>query len=271
VTLPDPLKAFWYAIQDLSATVRRTPWGIVATDHRYPRVWDANHASILEDPHHLTIAQVRDELLPALGQAGVDHEHIELWDPPADGSLIGEIREGGERLEADVVMVLEPSATAHPVTSAVVRELIAPDHAFWNWYRGTRNEFGHELPDEVVDQLVRRDREVIAPAGLRWFVGYIDGEMAGFASLLSMAGVGYVDNVVTVPAYRRRGVASATVMAAAQASGQQGDSMVHLLAEANARPQLLYERLGFRVRANVLSFTRALGHEGPQPPSPPDI
>jgi predicted GNAT family acetyltransferase len=76
--------------------------------------------------------------------------------------------------------------------------------------------------------------------------------------------VGYLDNVVTMPPFRRRGVASATVTAAVGASLGSGDRHVFLLAEKDGDPQRLYERLGFRVRSPIESFTRLLG-EDPTP------
>ena len=175
---------------------------------------------------------------------------------------------GARALEADVVMVLETDPGRGPVGEVEVRELTDPDEAFWVWYRGTRQEFGVEFTDPVVDQLVHRDQVISHPAGLRWFVGYVDRTMAGFTSLLSLERVGYLDNVLTLPAYRRRGVASATVRAALRASLGGGDRIVHLLAEEGSAPARLYDRLGFRVRHRVESFNRRLrpepiDHTGP--------
>jgi GNAT superfamily N-acetyltransferase len=143
-----------------------------------------------------------------------------------------------------------------------VRPLEQPDDEFWTWYRGTRNEFGNELPDDVVDALVERDRTVFAPRGLRFFEGYLDGERAGFASLISEGRVGYVDNVVTAPRFRRHGVASATVRAAVRAGLEEGLRLIHLLAERGGAPSRLYERLGFREVSGIESFTQPLGSTG---------
>src|SRR5207247_8046361 len=105
-------------------------------------------------------------------------------------------------------------------------------------------------------------REVFLPAGMRWFVVSVAGEPAGYASLISLEGTGYLDNVVTMPAHRRRGIASAAVTAAVAASQRAGDDHVFLLAERAGDPQRLYERLGFRVAAPIESFTRGLAPEG---------
>jgi len=44
------------------------------------------------------------------------------------------------------------------------------------------------MGEEVVDQLVRRDRDVVAPNGLRFFVATIGGSVAGFTTLISLVG-----------------------------------------------------------------------------------
>jgi ribosomal protein S18 acetylase RimI-like enzyme len=74
-----------------------------------------------------------------------------------------------------------------------------------------------------------------------------------------MSGTGYIDNVVTRPAFRRRGVASATVTRAVEAARAGGDTAVFLFAEDGGKPQGLYERLGFRVQAKAIGFTQPLG------------
>src|SRR5439155_8226424 len=102
-----------------------------------------------------------------------------------------------------------------------------------------------------------RDRQVFVPAGLRVFAGTADGRTVGFASLMSLAGVGYVDNVVTLSAYRRRGVASGAVCLAARASRDAGNAVMFLFAEAGGGPQRLYERRGVRTHLKAIGFTRA--------------
>jgi ribosomal protein S18 acetylase RimI-like enzyme len=255
--LPPLIAEFWDAIADLNPFVQRTTWGLVKTDPRYPAIWDANHAAVYEPAPRLTLEQIRAALLPALEEAGARHEHVEFWDT-GDSPALQAMRSEGAGHDPDVLMVFHGDANDRPPSEVPVREIELPDDAFWSWYGATRRQFGAEFTDDVVDQLLRRDQEVFHPAGLRWFVGFVEGEMAGFASLLSLAGVGYVDNVVTMPAFRRRGVASAAVTRAVTASRQAGDRVVHLLAERDGAPQRLYERLGFRPVADIESFTRRL-------------
>jgi predicted GNAT family acetyltransferase len=83
-------------------------------------------------------------------------------------------------------------------------------------------------------------------------------EIAGFVGLLSLDGIGYLDSVVTLPSFRRRGVATAGVLHVVRESLDGGDRLVHLLADEDDAPQRLYERLGFRTRARVRSATTKL-------------
>jgi hypothetical protein len=70
VTLPSFLKAFWFAAMELGERTSREPWGAVATDHRYPLVWEANLAAVMEPDAGLDADKLRAALLPALRRAG---------------------------------------------------------------------------------------------------------------------------------------------------------------------------------------------------------
>lgn len=261
MSLPAFVKTFWYAAMELGQRSARTPWGAVATDDRFPLVWDANTAAVLVPDDGLDLEGIRSALVPALYQVGAPAEHVEFWETSVENPALNEYRRSGERPDPDVAMVFDG---ALPPAQAQVRvdEVTNPDRSFWPWYRDSLREFGMALSADVLDQMVARTREVFLPAGMRWFVGSLSGEPAGYASLISLEGTGYLDNVVTMPAYRRRGIASATVTAAVAASLQAGDDHLFLLAERAGDPQRLYQRLGFRVAALIESFTRVLAPEG---------
>lgn len=259
MTMPEPIKSFWYAFEELGETFVRTPWGVVVSDSRFPFVYDANHAGVLEAAPDLGAAEIRRALLPALRRAGAAHEHFEFMDLADAVPALEELMdESPEHTDPDVTMVYHGDGRALPSPFAV-REVVEPDESFWDLHRRSRNEFGDEpLEEPVVEQLVGRDREVMVPAGLRFFAGFAGEEPAGFSSLISLAGVGYVDNVVTMPPFRRRGLAAATVTAAAAASRAAGDRALFLLAEDGGAPQRLYERLGFRVVCRNVGVTLRL-------------
>src|SRR6266508_4905884 len=264
--LAEPLRSFWraYVSPPFVPVSNPRPWGVATADPRFPQVWDANQAMVFDQPTGLTLRQIQDDLSAVLSPARVSYEHVEFWALDARRPPVTEARSLGFRLERDAVMVFEadPSGLDRHLAGVTVREITDPGEAEWAWYRRSRSGFGDPLPSPVLDQLVRRDRMVFQPNGLRLFFGYLDDRPVGSANLLSLEGAGYVDNVVTIPQYRRRGVATATVVAAIRASLDDGDRVVHLLAEAGGRPLRLYERLGFRTHATVDSYTRTPPAEG---------
>jgi GNAT superfamily N-acetyltransferase len=265
MTLPEPLRSFWSAWGALNPVCDPTPWGLVVADPRFPAVWESNHAAVFSDHRTITPEEIRDSLLPVLHRARALYEHVEFWDPPLRCRALRAMRAEADHSGVDSVMVFEGDPAGLPddrEPGVRVRHLRRPGARFWQVYTTSRSEFGGSMDEATIRALVRRDREVLVPGGLQTFAGYVDGELAGFASLISLAGVGYVDNVVTLPRFRRRGVASATTGRAVRESLANGDGMVHLLTAEGGGPVRLYEGLGFRPRAAVASVTRRLRPDG---------
>jgi ribosomal protein S18 acetylase RimI-like enzyme len=261
--LPDPVRSFLYAYESLAEDVSRTPWGLVVTDRRYPDIYDANKAMVLEAAPDLTLEDVRRTLVPMLA-AGVGFEHVEFMCLADPMPAVAEAEAAYGRSRPDAVMAFDADDVPTPPTAAAIGEVVDPDETFWQAWMGSRPEFGVAMPKGVLDQLLDRDRSVFMPAGMRIFAGMIDGRLAGFCSLLSMEGAGYIDSVVTIRRERRRGVASATVCAAVRASRRAGDRATFLLAELGHRPQRLYERLGFRTIARASGYTKVRDDTGPE-------
>lgn len=267
--LPEPFRAFFYAYESLSGRAHHTPWGLVTTDPTYPRVYDANKAMVLEPAPDLGFEDIAAELSPLLAGDGIAFEHYEFMDLSDGCPALDEARQRSGHVRPDVVMAHEggggPPVPGDGSVEAI--EITEPDEDLWRAYRETRNDFGETMTDEVIDQLVRRDRDLFAPAGQRLFAGFVDGHLAGFTSLISLAGAGYIDNVVTLPPHRRLGVATTLVTRAVAESLAAQDQVAFLLAEMDRTPQRLYERLGFRVvrRAAGFTFPRAgLSSPGPE-------
>jgi ribosomal protein S18 acetylase RimI-like enzyme len=262
MTLPDPLLDFWQAWYGLSPDPRPTPWGVVITDHRYPLIYDANHAGVLFDHDRITADDVLGELDPALRRVGAAYRHVEFWGLPDPCPAFDDIAARSDESHTDVDMVFEAEPILDPPADVEMREVDPTERPYWSVYITTRDMFGDEMSAEVIEQMNRRDLEVLIPGGVRMFGAFVDGEMAGLVNLLSLAGVGYLDSVVTLPRFRRRGVATAGVLYVVRQSLEEGDRAVHLLADEGDAPQRLYERLGFRVAARVRSATTKLTPAG---------
>jgi ribosomal protein S18 acetylase RimI-like enzyme len=254
--LPEPIKSFFYAYESLAKNVTRTPWGLAVTDPRFPSVYDANKAQVLEAAPELTLREMQEVLAPMLEADGIEFEHVEFMCLADPMRAVAQAQAASGRTRPDAVMAFQADDVPRPHTEALITEITDPDDAFWRYWMDSRLEFGTAMSVSVLDQLLDRDRSVYWPAGMRIFAGFLDDRLAGFCSLLSMQGAGYIDSVVTLPDARRKGVASRTVCAAVAASRLVRDRATFLMAELGGRPHRLYERLGFRTISRAVGFTR---------------
>src|SRR5262245_48715203 len=186
MTLPSFVKSYWHAAAGLGERVERTAWGLVATDSRFPMVWDANNAAVLEPDGTLDAEAIRAALVPALRRAGARYEHVEFLETDTVNPALTEYRGASDLPDPDVVMTFAGPPPDEEPMPVRVREISHPEPSFWPWYRDSLREFGNHLSEEVLDQLVARTRATTHPAGERWFVGLIDGERAGYTSLVSL-------------------------------------------------------------------------------------
>ena len=81
------------------------------------------------------------------------------------------------------------------------------------------------------------------------YLAYWDGHPTARGHLFSADGLGRVEAIHTVAAYRGRGLAAAIVRRAVQDSLARGNALTYIYAEPDSAPQRLYTRLGFRVVA----------------------
>lgn len=234
------------------AGVRPTPWGAVVTDGRYPRIWDANYARV-ERP--ASFAEVAAELTPALRQAGVDIFHVLMLDPETDPALLASLSSIGHRLAWDVVMDVASGSLPAP-TREIVELTDGPE--LWEAVTTSLEVFGVAPGDEMA-QLRAIEAEVLLPGGKRWYAIREDGHVVSIAALHVLDGVGYLDNVATVPAARGRGYASDLVRRAVRDAADASDRTILLADPADAPVVALYERLGFR------EVTRFASTKGPVP------
>src|SRR3989442_1230570 len=169
MALPEPVRTFCYAAAGLVPGTRRASWGLVTVDGRFPLVWDANNAAILEPAPSLSVLQIERMLCPSLRAAGAAAEHVEGWETLVESPALRAMREWGSRSRPDLVMVLDPEARPEAGSAPDVREVTQPDPTFWLWFRKSLVEFEEGEPsDELLDQMVERTRAVFVPAGFRW-------------------------------------------------------------------------------------------------------
>jgi GNAT superfamily N-acetyltransferase len=243
--VPEHVRRFWRSIDDRFQRVEPTWWGAVITDARYPAVWDANYARIdLADAPPLD--DVERALLPALREAGSSVEHLVSFEPAATETTMQPLVARGHALTWGLVM----ERTAEPTRAAGVPppvDEITAHPRLWDRVAASLALFGPER-DEVVEQLTAIEREVLAPAGKRWF-GVRDehGVIDSLGAVTVLDDVAYIDNVATFEHARGRGLASAVTATLVDRSVAGGASRVVLFADPqDAAVVRMYERLGFR-------------------------
>jgi putative acetyltransferase len=260
VEIPEDFHRFWRALDELMELVEPTWWGAVITDGRFPAIWDANYARIDVPAEDLTAAEIQESLIPAMKAAGARMMHVVSFHPQETTRVLTELSTRGHKLGWDLVM-----RAAGPLRSADIPVDIDVVEVAW----------GPELRDAMIEslelfgvadpvavsQLLRQEDEVLIPAGTRWFaIRDREGKIVSLAALLVLEGVGYLDNVATLPVARRRGFAHALAMRCRQEAAEAGASSVCLLADPDqAWVMGIYERAGFR-RCGKLGSTK-----GPPP------
>jgi len=252
----EPLLRFWRALDGRFESVEPTWWGAVVTDSRYPTIWDANYARVEATDASLTLAEVQSHLLPAIERSGATRMHVVMFHPESQRGLLAEAGTRGDRITWDLLME-ERAATrkADHGPPPQVEEIERFDSAFWDRFRESLREFDI-TEEDAKDAMVLMEREIMLPAGKRWFAVREGRRRVAFGTLLVLEEVGYVDGVVTFPAARRRGYAAAIMRRIAEEARAAGARHLYLLAEPDGGARGLYERLGF---AGVATLASTLG------------
>jgi ribosomal protein S18 acetylase RimI-like enzyme len=233
-----------------SEIVEEFDWGLLIHNPETPNIWSGNYLQIRStDLDAGALAELADEIQGPL--EGIKHRDIVPANPDYGERLV----QGFESLEGwDVVrsvyMVLsrEPDrevGSAREVERAAVASV--------------RRAVADDDPDftrEAVEQRLIRDARLDSVGNGRWFAAPADGEPGSACVLYDHEGVGQIETVVTLPEARNRGLATAVVMAAVDASRHAGHELTFIVADAEDWPWKLYERLGFDRVGELCSFVR---------------
>jgi ribosomal protein S18 acetylase RimI-like enzyme len=123
------------------------------------------------------------------------------------------------------------------------------------WAEAIRTE-PHGKDETLVQQILEHRRDVGQVIPTQYFAAEVDGKLVAHAELYSEDGIGQVENVVTLPDYRRRGLARALVLRGVEESHAAGNELTFLVADADDWPQQLYEKLGFETVGRYARFLR---------------
>jgi ribosomal protein S18 acetylase RimI-like enzyme len=225
--------------------------GQAVLNDRLPRVWSLNYLlAERELGTDVTAADLAEEADRLLGASGLGHRKIEVLEGETAARLEAGFRELGWHVERDIVMTHRRPPDRKSDTSAV-EELEASDLNDV-WAEGTRSS-PYGVDEEVVRQLVEQ-KHLLAAAGARFFAARVDGRIASHCDLYSDGSTGQIEAVMTLEAFRNRGLARAVVTKALEESRAAGDDLTFLLADGDDWPRDLYDKLGFYEVGSVYEF-----------------
>ena len=207
-----------------------------------PRVWSRNYLSLEHGLDEATPGLLAVEADRVLGDAGVTHRKLEVFDAEAGARLAPGLAKLGWQVECDVVMVAARETDRHVDLSSA--EEVSQDELEPIWAEANRDE-GHIDDEDVIRELAEGKRVLASAIDVRFFGARVEGEIGAYCELYSLAGTGQIENVLTLQRHRNRGLARALVLRALAASRASGNDLTFLLANRDDWPKELYRKLGF--------------------------
>ena len=229
---------------DRRAADRRVPFrfGTAYLRSELPKVWSRNYVSLEHDLDEVTPGLLATEADRVLGEAGLAHRKIEVFDAEVGARLAPGLAKLGWQVECDVVM----AAAREPDRDSdfSIAEEVTQDDLEPVWAEANRDD-GHIDDEEVIRQLAEGKHVLASAIDVRFFGARADGEIGAYCELYSLAGTGQIENVLTLQRHRNRGLARALVLQALAASRAAGNDLTFLLANRDDWPKELYRKLGF--------------------------
>ena len=218
---------------------------IVLRNDDAPIVYDANVLMPGPKADVATAFAFQDE---ALSDRPYRNVQTDPFTPPAFGA---ELSLRGYAINPTLQLLLEgdllgPAPGEHDLRLAesdadwaVLTRLFRADHIKTDKKNGT-NVYTEALTDQMVG-VHRR-----ASAEINFYQAWVDGEaVAFFSSWPGRNGVGMVEDLFTLPAYRNRGIARALIHHCVSDARARGAGPVLIGAEPDDTPKNLYAGLGF--------------------------
>ncbi|PKP82993.1 MAG: hypothetical protein CVT79_02805 [Alphaproteobacteria bacterium HGW-Alphaproteobacteria-18] len=218
-------------------------------DRQHPSVWSSNHVSRVRAETETEIHAVFEAMDQAFGHCRHRFVSSDCFTPPQFLAHLAlrDYRELTPTLQmvlpGDLAPVNAPRLNLRQVEQdrdwEIIGQLVQADHD-----EGARTNHAI-LAGEVSRGIVEGFKKKIGPCTL--YLASIDGiECAYGMAVRCPGGLGMVEDLYTLPAYRNRGVASAIIRHCVDALRRHGHETVFLGAHISERPKYLYYRLGFK-------------------------
>jgi GNAT superfamily N-acetyltransferase len=225
-----------------------------------PDIYDANHVA---GARPTKPSQV-EEFLAAVEREYTASRHrrfeVDYRTPPAFEARLA--LEGYER-EDGLLSVLEGELLGPAPGSCDIRPVETEDdwEAFWelmlkDWREHHRLQ-KRNVKEEIARQMFGTKRLKQPP--VQYFLAHAnDRPVAYLNSWAGIDGVGQVEDLFTLPEFRRRGIARALIHHCVADARTKGAGPVIIAADPKGTPKLIYAAMGFRPVAVLSHYTKYL-------------
>jgi GNAT superfamily N-acetyltransferase len=245
---------FLYGIAERAATTSvPSTHGVAYLNLELPNVWSRNYLLATRNLDEVSAPELAAETDRIMGELGIAHRKVELIDAEEGDRLEPGFRELGWNAECDVIMVARRDPD-RPVDASTVED-VTLDELVPAWTDGWQTDPA-VLGERVVAQLIENKRSLGNLIETRFFAARVDGEIASYCELYSDGSTGQIENVLTLPRFRNRGLARATVTRALDESRSAGHDLTFLIADRDDWPKELYAKLGFDEIGRIWEFVR---------------
>lgn len=233
--------------RELGNDVIQTSHGRIVKNATMPDVWDANHASAVTAEHPDDIEAFLGSMERHLPHTSWRVIHTDSFTPEPFVARLA--LDGYTEQPATIQMVLSRKLrTAYSGDMAPIETeadwqslaaLVRRDHE-----EGARTS-GNFLQPSVTDGIIAGYRAKSGP--YRFHLARIDGKPVAYGALVAApSGAGMIEDLFTLPTYRKRGIASAMIAQFSTALEEQGCTSIFLGALVNEQARHLYAKLGLR-------------------------
>ena len=229
-----------------------------------PDIYDANHVA---DARPTTPAQV-EELLVAVDREFDASKHrrfiVDYRTPPEFVARL--VLDGYER--EDVLMSLLEGKLLGPAPEEFDIRPVESEldwDAYWevmlkDWHEHTARQ-RRKVKDDIARQMFDTKRLKQPPA--QYFMAYVRNRpVAYFNSWAGIDGVGQVEDLFTLPRFRKRGIARALIHHCVADARAKGAGPVIIAADPIDTPKRIYAAMGFRPLVVQSHYTKHLDGEG---------
>jgi GNAT superfamily N-acetyltransferase len=237
----DRARAFMRTVDERSA--ERTiglGWGTAYFHDHLNGIWDLNFVGV-PGPIGVPASEVFGEVERLQQEAGFRHRKLVVDDEATGKRLASDVPEGWNTTPLLIMAKRRPAD--REVDTSIVEEVS------WDEVRpyaaAVHKENGAGKDPAGMDQLLAHNEVTHSAVPTRYFVARADGEIASKSELYSEGGVAQVEDVSTLDAFRKRGLARAVVHHVTEIASREGHELVFLVADADDWPRELYAKLGY--------------------------